>query len=163
MKYEAFISESFEQLQTLEKKQLLVRNEKRIQFLKFLKKGEAKTQKEAGAKVGWKVRQSQKIWQMYREGGLEAVLNKTEKRGFGKLTAVEISGLNRYLAEFGGRTLAEIQRYLQAAFGISYTIGGLSDLCIRLRIKLKTARPNNYHRTYASRILTDGVFSCSIR
>lgn len=149
MKYEGLISESFEQLQTLEKKQQLVRNEKRVQFLKFLKNGEAKTQKEAGEKVGWKVRQSQKIWQMYREGGLEAVLEKTEKRGFGKLTAVEISGLNRYLAEFGARTLAEIQQYLQAACGIRYTIGGLSDLCIRLRIKLKTARPSNHQKNEA--------------
>jgi len=125
------------------------RNEKRIQFLKFLKNGEAKTQKEARGKVGWKVRQSQKIWQIYREGGLEAVMEKTEKRGFGKLTAVEISGLNRYLTEFGARTLAEIQQYLQAAFGVSYSIGGLSDLCIRLRIKLKTARPNNYQKNEA--------------
>jgi transposase len=149
MKYDDLISESFEELQTLEKKQQLVRNEKRVQFLKFLKSGAAETQKEAGEKVGWKVRQSQKIWQMYREGGLEAVLKKTEKRGFGKLTAVEISGLNRYLAEFGARTLAEIQQYLQAACGISYTIGGLSDLCIRLRIKLKTARPSNYQKNEA--------------
>ena len=153
MKYVELISESFEQLQTLEKKQPLVRNEKRVRFLKFLKNGAAKTQKEAGAKVSWKARQSQKIWQMYREGGLAAVLKKTEKRGFGKLTAIEISGLNRYLAEFGGRTLAEIQQYLQAAFGISYSIGGLSDLCIRLRIKLKTARPNNYQKNEAEVLL----------
>ena len=66
MNYEKLIDESVGELEGIEKKQRLVRNAKRIQFLKFLKSGEAKTQAEAGGKVGWKLRQSQKIWQIYR-------------------------------------------------------------------------------------------------
>lgn len=149
MNYEKLISESVSELEVVEKKQRLVRNEKRIQFLKFLKNGEAATQVEAGNKVGWKLRQSQKIWQIYRTQGLAGVLVKTDNRGFGKLSAVEISRLNAYLTEFGARSLAEIGQYLQDSFGVSYTIGGLSDLCIRLKIKLKTARPNNYRQNKA--------------
>ena len=149
MKYEELIKESVTELEVVENKQRLVRNEKRVQFLKFLKSGAAQTQVEAGNKVGWKVRQSQKIWQIYRQKGLVGVLAKTDNRGFGKLSAIEISRLNIYLKEFGTKSLAEIQEYLKDTLGVSYTIGGISDLCIRLKIKLKTARPRNYRQNEA--------------
>jgi len=149
MKYEGLISEDLEELGEIEKHQKFVQFEKRVRFLILLKSGEAKTQKEAGSTVGWKLRQSQKIWRLYRERGLAGVLEKEDKRGFGKLSSVEISGLNRYLREFGARSLSEIQRYLKESFGVEYTIGGLSDLCIRLRVKLKTARPSNYQKNEA--------------
>jgi len=150
MKYDELIDEELEELRAIEKKQKLVQFEKRVQFLIALKSGEAKTQKAAGSKVGWKMRQSQKIWQMYREAGLDGVLEKRDKRGFGKLSSVQISRLNEYLREFGARSLAEIQAYVQTSFGVGYTIGGLSDLCIRLRVKLKTARPSNYLKDEAA-------------
>jgi len=150
MKYAGLISESLGDLGQLEKKQKLVQFEKRVRFLILLKSGEAQTQKEAGSKVGWQLRQSQKIWQIYRERGLAGVLEKTERRGFGKLSSVEIGRLNGYLREFGARSLAEIQQYLKQSVGVEYTIGGLSNLCIRLKIKLKTARPSNYRKNEAA-------------
>jgi transposase len=146
MNYESLIREDLEKLKQIAKKQKLVRDEKRIQFLIWLKSGEAKTQKEAGRKVGWQLRQSQKIWRIYREDGVQGVLEKTERRGFGKLSSVEISRLNEYLREFGARSLAEIRQYLKQSAGVEYTIGGVSDLCLRLKIKLKTARPANYKK-----------------
>lgn len=149
MKYVGLISESLEDLRQIERQQKLVQFEKRVRFLILLKTGEANTQKEAGSKVGWKLRQSQKIWQIYRERGLKGVLEKADKRGFGKLSSVEISQLNGYLREFGAQSLAEIRQYLKDAFGVQYTIGGLSDLCIRLRVKLKRARPSNYQKNAA--------------
>ncbi len=81
---------------------------------------------------------------------LAGVLAKTDNRGFGKLSAVQISRLNSYLTEFGAKSLAQIGQYLEDSFGVSYTIGGLSDLCIRLKIKLKTARPRNYRQDEAA-------------
>ena len=149
MSYEKLISESVSQLEVLRKKQRLVRNEKRIQFLKFLKSGEAGTQLEAGNNVGWKLRQTQKIWQLYRQEGVAGVLAKTDNRGFGKLSAVEISRLNKHLSEFGAKSLAEMRHYIKDSFGVSYTIGGLSDLCLRLKIKLKTADASNYRQNQA--------------
>jgi len=150
MNYEILISEDLEKLRQIGKKQKFVRDEKRIQFLILLKTGEAKTQKEAGRQVGWKLRQSQKIWRMYRECGVAGILEKKDKRGFGKLSSVEISCLNQYLREFGARSLAEIQQYLKETVGVEYTIGGVSDLCLRLKIKLKTARPANYKQDAAA-------------
>jgi hypothetical protein len=63
MKYVGLISESLEDLGQIQRKQKLVQFEKRVRFLILLKSGAAKTQKEAGSKVGWQLRQSQKIWQ----------------------------------------------------------------------------------------------------
>ncbi len=146
MNYASLIIDDLETLKQIEKKQKLVRNGKSVRFLILLKSGQSRTQKKAGEVVGWQVRQSQKIWQKYQESGLEGVLETRRRGGFGKLSSIEISGLNRYLREMGARSLAEIQSYLKDSYGVEYTIGGVSDLCLRLKIKLKTARPSNYKK-----------------
>ena len=67
MNYAETITESEGELKRIGKKQKLVQLEKRVRFLLGLKSGDAKTQEEAGARVGWKLRQSQKIWKLYRD------------------------------------------------------------------------------------------------
>jgi transposase len=89
------------------------------------------------------LRQAQKIWQQYREAGLAAILEKPRKDSLGNLSSLEIARLLRYLSEFGFGTLEEAQSYLTESFGASYTIGGVSWLFKRLKVKLKTARPSN--------------------
>lgn len=143
MNYAEIITEEVEELQQLLKQQKAVRYEKRVRFLYLLKTAQAKTQKAAGEQVGWKLRQSQKIWQQYREAGLAAVLEKPRKDSLGNLSSLEIVRLLRYLSEFGFGTLEEAQSYIAASFGASYTIGGVSWLFKRLKVKLKTARPSN--------------------
>jgi hypothetical protein len=51
--------------------------------------------------------------------------------------------LRQFLLDDRAEILADIQAYLQNNLGVSYTIGGISDLCKRLKIKLKTGRPVN--------------------
>jgi len=143
MNYAEIITESEEELKRIGKKQKLVQLEKRVRFLLVLKSGDAKTQAEAGERVGWKLRQSQKIWKLYREGGLSAVLEKPKRWGFGKLSSHQIAELQKYLTEFGANSLLEVGKYLEQSFGVLYTQAGVSALCCRLKIKLKTARPSN--------------------
>src|SRR6185436_5716770 len=143
MNYAELISESEEELKQIEKRQKLVQFQKRIQFLRLLRSHLAVTQEEAGKIVGWQLRQSQKIWQWYREGGVEGVLHKPKGWGFGKLSSQQIAQLQNYLAEFGGYSLLEIGHYLEQSFGVVYSTSGVSALCCRLKIKLKTARPAN--------------------
>ncbi|HEV7738531.1 MAG TPA: winged helix-turn-helix domain-containing protein [Chlamydiales bacterium] len=143
MNYAELISESEDELKQLEKRQKLVQFQKRIQFLLLLKSQPAITQAKAGQGIGWQLRQSQKIWQLYREGGLGAVLHKPKGWGFGKLSSQQIAQLQNYLAEFGGYSLQEIMDYLEQSFGVAYSTSGVSALCCRLKIKLKTARPSN--------------------
>ncbi len=146
MNYAEIITEEIEQLQQLLKQQKAARYEKRVRFLYLLKTNRAKTQKAAGEQVGWKLRQAQKIWQQYREAGLAAILEKPRKDSLGNLSSLEIARLLRYVSEFGFGTLEEAQSYIAASFGASYTIGGVSWLFKRLKVKLKTARPSNVNK-----------------
>jgi transposase len=146
MNYAKIINESEEELKRIEKKQKLVQFQRRVRYLLLLKKGTARTQEEAGQEVGLKIRQSQKIWRLYRVGGLEAVLNKPNRWGFGKLSSHQISELQKYLTLFGANNLMEVCKYIEQSFGVFYTESGISALCFRLKIKLKTARPSNANK-----------------
>jgi transposase len=150
MNYAQIILETEGELQKLENQQKLVQLQKRVRFLRVLKSGEVKTQEKAGAKVGWKLRYSQNIWKLYREGGIQAVLRKPKRWGFGKLSSQEIARLQKYLSEFGAADLAEVRRICEEQFNVCYTIGGASALCARLKIKLKTARPSNVKKDAAA-------------
>lgn len=143
MNYAEIITEEVEQLQQLLNQQKLARYEKRARFLLLLKTGQVKTQKAAGERVGWKLRQSQKMWQMYRDEGVAVVLEVPRKDSLGNLSSLELARLLRYLGEFGFSTLEEARTYIKQSFGVSYSIGGVSWLFKRLRVKLKTARPCN--------------------
>ncbi len=143
MNYAEIITESEEELKQIEKKQKLAQLEKRVRFLLLLKSRVSKTQADAGEKVGFRLRQSQKIFKLYRDGGLSAVLYKPKRWGFGKLSSHQLAELQTYLKEFGSDSLLEVSQYLEQSFGVSYTQAGVSALCIRLKIKLKTARPSN--------------------
>ncbi len=143
MNYAVLISETVTELSEVEKVQKLVAKQKRVQFLRLLKTGEARTQAEAGKIVGWKLRYSQSIWHRYRGGGLAGLLDSSERWYFGKLSSIQMGRLQNYLAEFGAADLGEVRLFIEQSFGVHYTIGGVSGLCGRLRIKLKTARPSN--------------------
>lgn len=150
MKYAALIAETEAELTDIEQKQKLVQFQKRMHFLCLLKSGTAKTQLQAGQMVGWKLRQSQKIWKLYRESGVAGVLQKNARWQTGKLSDEQRAQLNRHLADNNGaNSLATVQSHIAATFGANYSISGVSVLCQRLRVKLKTARPVNVKKDEA--------------
>lgn len=150
MDYAELIVETETQLKELETRQKLVQFQKRMRFLWLLKSAGATTQEKAGAQVGWKLRQSQKIWALYRTGGVSRVLQKNANWQTGKLSPAQLAQLNADLAMQGGAaSLAAVQEHIKTKFGVSYTVGGASDLCQRLKIKLNTARPVNLKKDEA--------------
>lgn len=143
MNYAAQIKESSQELANLMSAQKLTLSRDRLQYLYLLKTGQAKTQIMAGSLIGLKDRQSQKLWQLYRQGGLDTLLNTNRKTYFGKLSCQQISILRVFLATHQANSLADIQTWLKTQQGVSYTLGGISLLCKRLKIKHKTGRPTN--------------------
>lgn len=143
MNYAELITETSDELKKLEQEQKLVQFQKRVSFLLALKTQVAATQEKAGQQVGWKVRNAQKLWKLYRTGGIQAILRKPRRWGFGKLSSQEIARLQKHLTQFGAADLRAVQTICEAQFNVHYTIGGVSALCARLKIKLKTARPVN--------------------
>jgi transposase len=143
MKYESKIIESIEYLIEQERKSTLALIRDRVRFIRLLKSGEARTQSAAGQAIGLCERQSQRLWRVYQQEGLAGLQKKPAWGYWGKLSSVQIGQLRQFLMDDQAETLADIQTYLQNNLGVNYTIGGISDLCKRLKIKLKTGRPVN--------------------
>ena len=143
MDYTTKITETADFLLEVEKKQSHATQRDRVRFVRLLKSGEAISQSAAGKLIGLSERQSQRLWKLYREQGLEALTANHFTGYWGKLSSVQISRLRQYLFDNQAQTLADIKAYLEGSLGVTYTEGGVSDLCARLKIKLKTGRPVN--------------------
>jgi transposase len=143
MEYVKLIKESVEELQALEQRQKQALLRDRVRFIRLLKVGAVKSQRLAGEQIGLKERQSQRLWHSYRNKGIEGLLSYPYKGTFGKLSTTQVSRLRNYLKTDSVDTLKQAQTYLQDAFGVDYTLAGVSLLFKRLKIKLKTGRPTN--------------------
>jgi transposase len=151
MDYAKLIREKVEELLKLEhqQKQALLRD--RVRFIRLLKAGAVTSQRLAGEQIGLKERQSQRLWHSYRNKGIEGLLSYPYKGTFSKLSTTQVSRLRSYLKTDSVDTLKQAQAYLQDAFGIDYTIAGVSLLFKRLKIKLKTGRPTNIRQNPAEK------------
>lgn len=151
MTYSSRIAESVDQLRQLESQQKQARQRDRIRFIPLLKEGIAPGQQQAGEQIGLALRQSQRLWQTYAQDGLQALISPAYTPAFGKLSAHQIAQLQAWLRLDQAQTLTHIQTYIQQRWAIYYTLGGLSQLCKRLKIKPKTGRPVNLRQDPAAR------------
>ena len=95
MNYALLITQSADQLLTLEKQQPKPKLKDRIRFLRFLKDGTANTQQQAGHLIGLKQRQSHNLWRSYRQGGLDGLLTYNNHGTVGNLSYGQISRLRQ--------------------------------------------------------------------
>jgi transposase len=143
MNYQETITESREHLLKLERATKDLKARDRVRFLRLLKTGKAATQKEAGALIGLQVRQSQRLWKQYRETGLRAMGRSNYTGGVAKLNKEQQARFVERLKQDDIWRLEQARVFLQQECGVSYTVGGVSVLCRRLKIKLTTGRPQN--------------------
>lgn len=141
MDYKTNIQEPLDFLQNLEKQQHNVRIQDNVRFIRLLKSGQCITQKEAAQAINLGTRQGQRIWKRYQTKGIDALIEVKPPTYFGKLSTFHMSRLRQFLLDDQAQTLEDIQAYLLGGLGVSYTIGGVFDLCKRLQIKNKTGRP----------------------
>jgi len=151
MNYNNRITQSLDELRQLEAQQKLARQRDRIRFLRLLKEGTARSQQQAGQTIGLALRQSQRIWKTYLLTGIEALIQVPYQPAFGKLSAHQLGQLQAWLRLDQAQTLEHIQAYLLRRWTINYTISGVSKLCKRLKVKLKTGRPVNRRQDPAAR------------
>ncbi|MDQ4141813.1 MAG: winged helix-turn-helix domain-containing protein [Bacteroidota bacterium] len=149
MKYAELIQEEESYLRWQERhaQKGIVRD--RIRFLRLLKSGQCKSQWAAGEAIGLQGRQSQRLWQQYRQQGYAGLVQAYSNHNFGKLSSAQISRLQAYLRQDQVSQLAEAQAYIATEFGTHYTISGICKLFQRLQIKLKTGRPVNIRQDEA--------------
>lgn len=114
----------------------------RVQALRFLKGGMARSLEGCATLVGHSPRQVARWWALYRRAGLEGVLR--EPRYPGKrpqLTPEALADLETVMAAGQITTLKDAQAYLAEHHGIRYrSLNGVWAQLRKHKIKLKTGR-----------------------
>ncbi len=149
--YPSLIKESVSELQELERAQKHSRYRDYVRFVRYLKEGTSTTQVGAGERIGLKTRQSQLLWQRYKQEGLSGMLTYPFEGTVGKLSYSHISRLRCFLRDATTPlTQQQIADWIKDSFGVEYQQSGISKLFKRLKIKLKTGRPSNVRKDEAS-------------
>lgn len=143
MNYQEEISENSDFLFKFERETRDLKARDRIRFIRLLKTGKAATQSEAGALIGIKTRQAQRLWKQYRKEGIKAMGRSNYKGGTGKLSEADKAQLKERLKADDIGSLEQARQILREDFSVEYTIGGVSYLFKQMRVKLKTGRPHN--------------------
>jgi transposase len=151
MNYQTEIVETSEYLLQLERETKDLKARDRVRFIRLLKTGHATTQKQAGALLGLRIRQSQRLWREYREGGLSKMCQSRYMGGVGKFEQARRNELEARLKRDDIQTLEQARDCLSQEFGARYSIGGVSYLFKQMKIKLKTGRPLNVKQEAAER------------
>jgi len=114
----------------------------RVQALRLLKSGVARTLAECARLVGHSPRQVARWWALYRQDGLEGLLREPTYLGRRpRLTAEALADLETVMAVGQIATLKDAQTYLAERHGIVYpSLNGVWAQLRKHQIKLKTGR-----------------------
>lgn len=149
--YPSLISESASELLALERSQKKANSRDRIRFIRLLKTGQAKTQGQAGELIGIGIRQSQRLWSKYHKSGLLSLSKSVYQGYWGKLSSQQLSHLQCSLTESGIYTQEQAAEFIEKQYGVKYKQSGICRLFKRLKIKLKTGRPQNIQQDEAAK------------
>lgn len=142
--YADLIQETPEELARLERRYRASPLADRLKMLRLLKTETYPSRLQLAPVLGYSRRQLQRWWTTYQAGGLEALLERGAPGGSTeRITEEAWQALETEMKAGRIALLQEAQRFLEAHFAISYTIGGLSDLFRRRKAKLKTGRRRN--------------------
>jgi transposase len=144
--YTSLIQETLPELQKLESTQKKSFYKDRVRFIRYLQEGIAKSQAKAGALIGLQKRQSQNLWKLYLQKGMEGLLQEKKVTHLGKLSSIEYSRLLQRLDQDDIMSQKQVRAYLQDQMGKQYTQAGVHYLFKRLKVKLKTGRPVNVRK-----------------
>ena len=116
----------------------------RLKMLRLLKAEAYPSRLQLAPVLGYSRKQLQRWWKAYREGGLDALLERGTPGGSAeRVTAEAWTALEAEMKAGRIARLKEAQQFLQERFSIRYTVGGLGDLFRRRKAKLKTGRRRN--------------------
>jgi transposase len=143
LNYDVLIQESAEALQVKEKRLRRSVLSYRVRMLRLLKSGECRSLASAAKQLGYSLRQCQRWFKRYQEGGLEALLAYEQSRRSERMTQEAWSALNEAMKAGEVASLAAARQLLSRQ-GVHYKgIAGVSALLIRHKVKLKTGRPRH--------------------
>lgn len=139
------IQESHQELYVKQKASTKVVIFQRLQMLRLLKSGQARSLNEAASMVGASQKSTSRWWKSYREQGIESLLKVAPTRK-PRLSPEQQQVLIQQAGKGEFSTLAEIVQWVEQSFGISYSLVGMWKLIKKLKIKKKTARPTHVQK-----------------
>jgi transposase len=143
LNYDALIQECAEALEAQERRLRRSAVSYRVRMLRMLKSGESRSLASAAEQLGYSLRQCQRWFRCYRQGGLEALLKFEQPRRGERMTQAAWEVLEKAMKAGEVATL-EQTRQLLAVQGVPYqSVAGVSSLLIRHKVKLKTGRPRH--------------------
>lgn len=149
--YQKLIEEDVEELRRLERSLRDSAVSYRLRMLRLLKSGECRSVAQVTERLGYSLRQGQRWLQIYREGGVAALLQFERPRLTERMTPKAWERLKVAL-EKGDIATLEQARQLLAEQGVHYKgVAGVSALFKRHKVKLKTGRPLHRQSDEASR------------
>ena len=140
--YRQAIGESAADLLQLERRYRGAGVGDRVKMLRLLKTAAYPSQRQVATALGYTERQLRRWWQRYAHGGLTALLQRAPPGGRPeRLDAAALAALDAEMKAGRIGRLRDAQRFLAEQCGIHYQgVSGLSRLCQRHKIKLKTGR-----------------------
>jgi transposase len=141
LRYDDLIAETPDELARLERQHRRSPVADRFKMLRLLKAGAARSRRALAETLGYSERQLHRWFDTYRTGGVEALARYEPATGSSeRITPEALAALETEMKVGDIASLKEAQHFLEERFAITYTVGGLSDLFQRKRIKLKTGR-----------------------
>lgn len=140
--YPSAIRESMEALTTLERDLRGQPTQPRIQLLRLLKSGQARTLVLAAPLLGYSERTVNRWWKRYQTDGLDGLLAQRPRPGK-RSQLTEAAWTDLEAAMLGGEiaTLKDAQRFLTAQHDIHYqSLGGVWWMLRQRNVRLKTGR-----------------------
>lgn len=140
--YAAAITQSKDELLSLERRLRHQPTADRVQLLRLLKTRAVRSLRAAAPLVGYSERQAQRWWELYKTGGLEALCTPPARQGAReRLSADAWTALHVAMEAGQIARLHEAQAFLRERCGILYhSLNGISQLFKRHKITLKTGR-----------------------
>jgi transposase len=140
--YPGAIRESIEELTALERELRGQPTQPRIQLLRVLKSGQARTLVLAAPVVGYGERTVNRWWKRYQTDGLDGLLAQRPRPGKrSQLTEVAWADLEAAMTRGEIATLKDAQSFLATQHDIHYqSLGGVWWLLRQRKVRLKTGR-----------------------
>lgn len=140
--YQQAIGESAADLLTLERQYRGGAIADRVKMLRLLKTDAYPSQRQVATVLGYTERQVRRWWRIYSHEGLAALLQRARPGGrVERLDAAALAALEAEMTAGRIGRLRDAQRFLAEQCGVHYQgVSGLSRLCQRHKITLKTGR-----------------------
>jgi transposase len=140
--YPVAITESEAELGILERQLRGRATQPRVQMLRVLKSGQARSLLAVAPLVGYSVRQVNRWWTTYQKDGLAALLTERVRPGMpSRLTDAARADLEAAMARGEIATLKDAQRYLRTHWQIEYrSLNGIWHQFRKHTIRRKTGR-----------------------